>query len=256
MNRISILKVFVVVVTILVAASARTLFADCPPWLEALNPFRGTPVDVHCPADCDNCGHEVCVDRKKVEECVVGEKKLYKTSVRKEYVAIPETRYKWEMKCVTREIPCDYCKPVCKTEEVDHQYQAEHWEKQELPCGGERYCKTCETKTEKLPEVNSCHTEPGKTTVKVHIWTCVKVPYTVYRQVEQEVGVKQPYHEKAEVEVCRHVCENCGGLGCSSCKGAVDGPSSVENCPRCIGECSVTDLPPVDTPPSSGEPLH
>jgi hypothetical protein len=108
--------------------------------------------------------------------------------------------------------------PVCKTTEVDHQYQIEHWEKESLPCGDERYCKTCETKTEKLPVVSDCETKPGKTTIKVHYWTCVKVPYTVYRQVEKEVGVKQPYCEKVEVPICRHVCEHCGGLGCEFCK--------------------------------------
>ena len=249
MSKISILAVFVAVVAISVVMPVKTLLADCPAWLESLNPFRGTPVDVHCPASCDNCGHEVCVDREKVEECVVGEKKIYKTSVHKEYVAIPEVRYKWEMKCVTKEVPCDYCKPVCKTEEVDHQYQAEHWDKEELPCGGERYCKTCETKTEKLPVVDGCHTEPGKTTVKVHIWTCVRVPYTVYRQVEKEVGVKQPCYEKAEVQVCRHVCEHCGGLGCNFCKGNSDSPNSI-NCPSSI---AVSDQLPVSLPSVSDQ---
>ena len=40
---------------------------------------------------CENCGHEVCVNRDKVEDCVVGEKKCYRSVIRKEYVAIPET---------------------------------------------------------------------------------------------------------------------------------------------------------------------
>ena len=44
------------------------------------------------------------------------------------------------------------------------------------------------------------------------------MPYTVYRQVEKEVGVKQPCYEKVEVPVMRHVCEHCGGLGCEFCK--------------------------------------
>jgi hypothetical protein len=243
MRRASILAAFVGLVAISFAASARTLSAACPEWLEVLNPFHGTPVDVHCSSDCENCGHEICVDRTKVEECVKGEKKLYKTSMRKEYVSIPETRYRFETKCVTREVPCDYCKPVCKTEEVDHPYQVEHWEREELPCGGERFCKSCETKTEKLPVVGECETKPGKTTVKVHYITCVKVPYTVYRQVEKEVPVKQPYYEHCEVPICRHVCENCGGLGCQFCK---PGAECANGAPP--ANPAVTFLPPPDDP--------
>jgi hypothetical protein len=241
MRNIFILSAFVGLIAISAATHERTLFASGPECLEALNPFRGTPVDVHCSTDCDTCGHEFCIDRKKVEECVTGEKKVYKSSVRKQYVSIPEVRYRYRMKCVTKEVPCDYDKPVCKTEEVDHQYQVEHWEKEELPCGSERICKSCETKTEKLPVVGDCQTKPGKTTVKVHIWTCVKEPYTVYRQVEQEVGVLQPRHEKAEVTVCRHVCEHCGGLGCEFCKQHPDVPSGIN-----ISDPSAIDRPRPD----------
>jgi hypothetical protein len=234
MSKVSISTMIVVLVAIPISSFNKVLRADCPDYLQALNPFRGTPVDIHCPASCDTCGHEVCVDRQKVEDYVKGEKKLYKSTVRKQYVAIPEVRYRWEMKCVTREVPCECCMPVCKPEEVDHPYQAEHWERDELPCGSERYCKTCETKTEKLPEVTTCETKPGKTTIKVHYWTCVQVPYTVYRQVEQEVGIKQPYYEKVDVPICRHVCEHCGVFGCScdkQCPGgpnvAIDGPTDA-----------------------------
>lgn len=222
---------FTVLAAISFVMPAHSLIAGCPDWIQGLNPFRGTPLDVHPPAACENCGHEVCVNRNKVEDCVVGEKKCYRSLVRKEYVAIPETRYKWEMKCVTKEVPSECCQPVCKTEEVDHQYQVEHWDKQTLPCGGDRYCKTCETKTEKLPVVKDCETKPGKTTIKVKYWECVKVPYTVYRQVEKEVGVKQPYYEKCEVHVTRHVCENCGGLGCGSCKSQADFVTTAEIIP-------------------------
>jgi len=231
------------VALIVLSAVSMTLGADCPEWLAVLNPFRGTPVDVHCPADCDNCGHEVCVDRTKVQDCVKGEKKVYKSSVHKEYVAIPEVRYRWEMKCVTREIPCETCKPVCKTEEVDHPYQVEHWEKQEISCSEDRYCKSCETKIEKLPVVTDCETKPAKTTIKVHYITCVKVPYTVYRQVEKEVGVVQPCYEKVEVPICRHVCEHCGGLGCKFCQGG----TCPDNVPD--GNSTLRPLPPVDEPP-------
>ena len=218
MKRLFSVLAWIALVAAWIATPPRMLVAGGTEWLESLNPFRGTPVDIHCPEACENCGHEVCVNREKVEDCVKGEKKVYKSSIHTEYVSIPEVRYKWEMKCITKEIPCETCIPVCKTHEVDHQYQVEHWEKECLPCGGDRYCKTCETKTEKLPVVSDCETKPGKTTIKVHYWTCVKVPYTVYRQVEKEVGVKAPCHEKVEVPITRHVCEHCGGLGCEFCQ--------------------------------------
>jgi hypothetical protein len=119
------------------------------------------------------------------------------------------------MKWVTKEVPAEYCKPVCETRNVDHPYEVEHWQKQELDCG-ELHCKTCEPKTEQIA-CKTCKTEPGKTTVKVHYWSCVKVPYTVYRQVEREVCVKQPRYEKVEIPVTRYVCQNCGGRGCGQC---------------------------------------
>jgi hypothetical protein len=243
MSRISVWTVFVALVSMSIATPARMLRADCLGCLEALNPFGGTPVDVHSPAACDNCGHEGCVVRKKVEDCVCGKEKLYRTSIHKEYVAIPEIRYRWKVKCVTKEIPCDFCKPVCKSEDVDHQYQIEHWEKQDLPCGGELYCKSCETKTEKLPVVNGCNTEAGKTTIKVHYLSCVKEPYTVYRQVVKEVGVRQPCYERVEVPVTRHVCGCCGGSGCESCQQYSGFPSSASG-----GEPSSDELPAPDQP--------
>ena len=54
--------------------------------------------------------------------------------------------------------------------------------------------------------------------MKVHYWSYVKVPYTVYRQVAQEVCVKQPRCEKVDVAVTRYVCEYCGGKGCKHCQ--------------------------------------
>jgi hypothetical protein len=84
------------------------------------------------------------------------------------------------------------------------------------------------------------------------------VPYTVYRQVEQEVGVKQPCYEKAEVQVCRHVCENCGGLGCKFCKGDSDCPKGTDDRPISPGECAssvnVSDLPAAGRLPPPLEP--
>jgi hypothetical protein len=186
-------------------------------WLNVSHLWKGTPVDVHMAESCEQCGHEGCIERTPVEDCVVGKKKEFKTSVRYQYVSIPEVRYRWQMKCITKEIPCDTCKTVCEINDVDHPYQVEHWEKQPTACG-ELHCKTCETKIEKLPAVTGCKEEPAKTTIKVHYWSCVKVPYTVYRQVRQEVCVKQPRDEKVEVPVTRYVCEHCGGLGCGFCK--------------------------------------
>ncbi len=176
----------------------------------------GTPVDVHCPQACNNCGHEGCIERAPVQDCVVGEKKVSKTTIHKQYISIPEVRYKFEKVWVEKEIPAEYCKTVCEPKDVDHQYQAEHWDKQTLPCGAELHCKTCETKTEKLTQ-QECKVEKGKTTIKVHYWSCVKVPYTVYRQVEKEVCVKQPRTENVCVPVTRYVCEHCHGLGCEFC---------------------------------------
>ncbi|MGA2256688.1 MAG: hypothetical protein ABSG53_18730 [Thermoguttaceae bacterium] len=210
----------------------------------------GTPVDVHCPQACNNCGHEVCIERAPVQDCVVGEKKVYTTSIHKQYVTIPEVRYKFQMVFVEKEIPAEYCKTVCEPKTVDHQYQAEHWEKQTLPCGDELHCKTCETKTEKLTQ-QECKTEKGKTTIKVHYWSCVKVPYTVYRQVEKEVCVKQPRTEKVCVSVTRYECQNCGGIGCALCRGITSlGPPCVG--PAAAGQA---DARPVGTGPASAGPV-
>ena len=181
--------------------------------------LAGTPVDVHCPQACKNCGHETCIERTPVQDCVVGEKQVSKTSIRKEYTTIPEVRYKWCYVWVEKEVPSTYCKTVCEPKEYDHQYQVEKWQKQTLPCGAEEHCKTCETKTEKLT-CQQCKVETAKTKIKVHYWSCVKVPYTVYRQVEKEVCVKQPRVEKVCVPVTRYVCEHCGGIGCRFCRGA------------------------------------
>jgi hypothetical protein len=201
------------------------LFAGDLGCLDITKWFQGTKVDVHRPEACNQCGHETCIERTPVQDCVQGEKKVYKTSIHCEHVAIPEVRYKWEWKWVEKEIPADYCKTVCDTENVDHQYEVEHWQKSDLPCGGEMHCKSCEEKIEKIP-CKTCKTEPGKTKVKVHYWSYVKVPYTVYRQVEREVCVKQPRCEKVEVPVTRYVGEHCGGLSgrcerrhCEHCNG-------------------------------------
>ena len=217
MRKVLKLGVFVAVVALPLAFPSRSILAVDWGWLNVTHLWKGTPVDVHRPEACEQCGHEGCIERIAVEDCAVGKKKEFKTSVRCQCVAIPETRYRWQMKCITKEIPCDTCKTVCEINDVDHAYQVERWEKQPGECG-ELHCKTCETKIERLPSVTGCKEEPAKTTIKVHYWSCVKVPYTVYRQVPQEVCVKQPCYEKVEVPVTRHVCSGCGGIGCCFCK--------------------------------------
>jgi hypothetical protein len=216
MSRRWILLGVVLLVAVPIANTSRTLVADDLDWLNVTHFFKGTPVDVHGPASCEQCGHEGCIERTPVQDCVVGKKEVFKTSIRYEYVSIPETRYRWQIKCITKEIPCEGCKTICENKEVEHPYQVERWDKQQTSCS-ELHCKTCVTQTEKL-DTKVCKEVPGKTTIKTHYWSCVKVPYTVYRQVRQEVCVKQPRSEKVDVLVTRHVCEHCGGLGCTFCK--------------------------------------
>jgi hypothetical protein len=211
------LSIAVALAAWLVVMPARGVVAGDWGWLKVTHLWKGTPVDVHRPEAHEQCAHEGCIERTPVEECVVGMKKEFKTVVRYEYVSVPETRYRWQMKHITKEIPCDTIKSVCEFTDVDHPYQVERWEKEPTACG-ELHCKTCDTFLEKLPVVTGCKDEPAKTTIKVKYWSCVKVPYTVYRQVRREVCVKYPRDEKVEVPVTRYVCEHCGGLGCKFCK--------------------------------------
>jgi hypothetical protein len=207
MRKVSIVGVIAVLAMLPVATNSRVAHAGDWGWLDFSHHCKGTPLDVHLPESEHQCCHEGCIERTPVQDCVHGEKEVFKTSIRYEYVSIPEVKYRWQMKCITKEIPCDACKTVCETKEVEHLYEAERWDKQQTGCS-ELHCKTCETKCEKL-DTKICKTEPGKTTIKVHYWSCVKVPYTVYRQVRQEVCVKARCHEKVEVPVTRYVCENC-----------------------------------------------
>ncbi len=224
MRKTSTPRLAIALAAMLLAAFSRSALAGDLGWLNVTNWFKGTKVDVHRPEASKQCGHEGCIERVPCEECVTGEKKEWKTTIHHEYVAIPEVRYRWEMKWITKEIPCESgCIPVCKDRPVEHEYESEHWEKYQSGCC-ELHCKTCEPKTEKL-DCKECESKPGKTTVKVHYWSCVKVPYTVYRQVEKEVCVKQPRYEKVEVPITRYVCEHCGGLGCKHC--CRDGEAAV-----------------------------
>jgi hypothetical protein len=269
MRRLTIVFLSLAVTTVLLAMPSRRSWAGELGWLNLANHLKGTPVDVHCPESEHQCGHEGCLERCPVEECVKGEKKVWKSSIRHEYVAIPEVRYKWEMKWITKEIPCDGCKPVSKTDEVNHCYEAERWDKRSEGCC-ELHCKTCEPKNEKL-ECKHCECQPGKTTVKVHYWSYVKVPYTVYRQVERDVCVKQPRCEKVEVPITRYEregcdllgcghCERCNGKGCAYCNGEgyIDMPREGGKAPTPAdglpAQQNATPAPPEGSLPAAPEP--
>lgn len=258
--------------------TAFTLFASfavVSPTQVAAHPFgfisRFLPlgVDVH-PHECDKCGrvHDPdgpCIERQAVTVCVVGKKEVFKSRIRYEYVSVPETRYYWKKVCLTKEIPCPYCKPVCKTEDCLHCFGREYWEESCKRCGNSRcngvdpccewprvalpslcageesggnscacyvevHCKTIRPCFEKVPS-KCCSHEPGETTITVHYRSCVKVPYTVYRQVKVPVCVKQPRYKKVKVPVTKYVCACGPGSGCSGCNGGTgsccDGPSAT-----------------------------
>lgn len=184
-----------------------------------INFLTGKSVDLKSHA-CDKCGHphgndEYCIERYPVEDCVVGKKKVFDSKIKFECVSIPETRYHLKKTLITKEIPCPYCKPICKTEDCQRCFGQEKWEKHCSECS-ELHCKHIEPVLEKALSKH-CEHEEGETTIKVKYWSCVKVPYTVYRQVRQPVCVKQPRYVKVEVPVTRYVCQHCNGTGCSTC---------------------------------------
>jgi len=195
--------------------------------LSAGEPFNligwitGTDINVK-PYSCDTCGKNhgaegSCISRQPVEDCVVGKKEVFISKIRYEYVSIPETRYHWKKMKVTKEIPCSYCKPVCRTGECQQCVGVEKWEKHCDDCG-QSHCKHIEHKLEKVP-TKQCEHEKGETVIKAKYWSCVKVPYTVYRRVKRPVCVKQPRYEKVSVPITRYVCSRCNGGGCGQCDG-------------------------------------
>lgn len=190
----------------------------CKPSSVDLKPYQGRSccrTDTSCPE---------CIERVPVQECVTGKKKVYDCKTCYEYVSIPEVRYRWVTKWVTREIPCDYCKPVCKTQDGENSYGEERWDKQPEGCGATLHCRSIDWKREKA-DCKFCDRKPGKTTIKVRYKTCVKEPYTVYRQVKRPICVKIPRYEKVKVWITRHecrkpdcpACEFCNGAGCEQC---------------------------------------
>ncbi len=239
-----------------------------PEQVAAANPFhlfsllRGKCGDVHS-YECDECGRIECADkeciiRRPIHECIVGKKKVFNCKIKCEYVSIPETRYRWKKRCITEEIPCPYCPPVCSTEEGRNCFGAEKWDKfpiaaraEDCSCDGAGVCAACQElhcrhivpqieKTEiKCCQQGSCEGccqhAPGETTVKVKYWSCVKEPYTVYRRVKRPICVKQPCYELAEVPITRYVCEHCDGAGCHSCSSVGSTIFNATGCTACDG---------------------
>lgn len=182
--------------------------------------LRGEDAAVKSDA-CGECGHthgedQHCITRYPVEDCVVGKKKVFDSKVKYEWVSVPETRYHWKKKLITKEIPAPYCKPVCETEDSQRCAELETWDKHCDKCG-ELHCKHTDSVLENA-ETKHVEHEKGETTIKVKYWSCVKVPYTVYRQVKKPVCVKQPRYEKVEVSVTRYVCRHGNDeTDCSDC---------------------------------------
>ena len=158
---------------------------------------------------------------------------------------------------ITKEIDCPYCKPVCKTEEGKNSFGAEKWEKSasaDARCEGsgdgschedegghgngdasaELHCKDIVPQLEKT-ECKYCGREPGETVIKAKVWSCVRVPYTVYRRVKRPVCVKQPRYEKVEVNVTRYICTNCRGIGCDKCEESACSDCNGNGCQSCDG---------------------
>lgn len=254
MRKLSTLRVVVVVGALVFAFRPGMLPAGELGWGNLAGLVVKSPVDVPCPQSGDQCRKEFCIERVPVTECVKGKKRVYDCKVRREWVTIPETRYRWVTRCITEEIPCCYCKPVCKTKEGVRGYESEEWSEHPFQtccgCGG-IYCKHCQNKREKV-ECKYCGREAGETTIKVHYKSCVKQPYVVYRQVCKEICVKKPRFEHVTVPITRYVCKHCGGDGCRHC---CDPGGCEQECCDDEGsqQCSPLSNPPL--PEDSSAPL-
>ena len=234
MSSLSVAKLSLAIVAISFAVSQNGLSAAEPgrgfrlPF-KLTSWFTKSSVNVH-PHKCNDCGqvHDAgveCIERIPIEECVTGKKRVYECKTAYEYVSIPEVRYRWKTRWVTKEIPAEGCKPVCKTQDGENCYGAERWEKDDLGCS-KLHCKIVDQKLEKQ-QCKHCESVPGQTTIKVRYKTCVKEPYTVYRQVKRPVCVKIPRYEKVKILITRYKCkgaqcescQHCQGAGCDSCSG-------------------------------------
>ncbi|MFV1965055.1 MAG: hypothetical protein ACC628_06500 [Pirellulaceae bacterium] len=144
-----------------------------------------------------------CIALASVDDQVVGKKQVYDSSVRHEWVTVPETKYRWKKRLVTKEIPCEYHKPLCETTQAKQVVVRETWRQEDFR-GGELHWKIQDPQQESIP-VKQCKHEPGETTIKVRYWTTVKEPYTVYRQIKRPVCIIQPRNEPATVTVTRQI---------------------------------------------------
>src|ERR1700676_2633744 len=98
MRKASMPRVFVMLAALSIAFPSHALFAGDWGWLNVTHLWKGTPVDVHMPECPKQCGHEGCIERLPVTECLTGKKENDKVSLRYEYVAVPEVRYRWQIK--------------------------------------------------------------------------------------------------------------------------------------------------------------
>ena len=223
MRKLSVLWVAVAISAMLLLPPQKTFALELP-WSNLGCMLKHSPVDVPCPQSCDQCSGEFCIQRVPVTECVKGKKLVYDAKIRYEYVTIPETRYRFVTRCITKEVKCPACVPTCETTDVCRCYESEQWTTDHLGCGsGQLHCRKCEKKVEKYP-CKKCGRKPGEAVVKVHVRECIKEPYVVYRQVKRPVCIKQPRHERTTVKVTRYVCKNCGGCdqGCGESCGQCD----------------------------------
>ena len=167
-----------------------------------------TGVDVRTYEICPDCGQahdpEVeCIQRVPCPDCVIGKKRLFCGSVHYEYVVVAEVRYRWKTKWITKEVPADFQDPICNTEDGDCLHNVEDWTSCDT-CEGKMYCQTTKSDPDGV-EIKRIECEPGQTTIKVRYKSCVKEPYTVYRQIRRPIAVKQPCYEKVEVPITRYI---------------------------------------------------
>ena len=167
-----------------------------------------TGVDVRSYEVCPDCGqtHDPdgeCLQRIPVDDCVVGKKKGYRTLIRYEYVVVAEVRYRWKTKWITKEIPADCEEAMCITDEAVGPNNIQDWQSCDS-CEGKVYYSTTKPDPD-TAEIKRIECKPGQTSIKVKYKSCVKEPYTVYRQVRRPIGVKQPCYEDVEVPIRRYV---------------------------------------------------
>ena len=166
-----------------------------------------TGVDVRSNEVCSDCGqtHDCdaeCIQRCPVPDCVTGKKKIFCSSIRYEYVVVAEVRYRWKMKCITKEVPADFEEPHCKTEDGESLNNVQDWDSCDS-CEGKVYCENTKSDPDGV-ECKRIECEPGQTTIKVKYKSLVKEPYTVYRQIKRPIAIKQPRYECVEVPVTRY----------------------------------------------------